>query len=779
MKRFLLGVAVLIIVLAAAFFYFDYADPLPGFPSDEATLVTAADGTPLRVLGNDGAAWSYPVSVDQVSQWYRQALITWQDPGFYWHPGISPVDLARGAWREITGHGDVHASISMQVAELMIPHPATLLGRLEMLFRTLQLELHYSKRQILDMYINHAPFGGALRGVQAASYAYFHKPASKLDHAEAALLAVLPDAPTELRPDLHPTAAATARRRVLKRMAAAGVWTQYAVERANQQALPARMQTYPKLAPLLARRVGRSDGDSSRTHIIRTTIDPTLQRNLELLVRQTAAALPPATSAAVLVVDNRDLSVRAYLGSSSYPDRERFGYVDMITPQRPVGAALDPILYGFALDEGLIDSGSLLTDVPRAFDGYMPADISASYAGPVSVTEALRKGLNIPAVEVLNHFDPRLFVARLRQADVAVKLLNGSVPDLTVIRDGMAASLQQLVRAYSALGRDGMAGKPRLTPDETIEQRRLLSPGAAWIVRRMLSERPPPGQPGLLSSFSKGHKLAWASGASAGFRDRWAVGVTGRYTVGVWVGRPDGTRMPAYYKPFSAVPLLFDVSTALPDLGGWLPRNERPGSVSRTTLCWPLGRPPEGKDDKMCDRRLHAWILDGKVPPTLPIPGALRQAGVAHFKVNPATGLRVTDACGVKNAKELTLPQWPIMLEPWLPQAQRLSERLPQWDPRCPASVRAPVQELHITGVPENRIVRPEPGHDAAFITLSAKGSSETLFWLVNGKLAWTTGPQEAFSYRAPKAGQYRITVMDPRGAYDQMTVQVIDKHKG
>ncbi len=777
MKRFALGVAVLILLLAAAFFYFDYAYPLPGFAPDDATLVTAADGTPLRVIGASGTAWSYPISVNQVSEWYRQALINWEEPGFYWHPGINPVNLVRGVWHEISGHGEVRASLTMRVAELMIAHPPTFLGRLQTLFRTLQLALHHSKQEILDLYINHAPFGGPLRGVQAASYAYFHKPASDLNHAEAALLVALPHAPTALRPDLHPQAARAARGRVLDRMAASGVWPRYAVERAAQQPLPRHMQAYPALAPLLARRVAHN-GQAGGA-VIRTTIDAELQRNLELLVRQTAKALPPATSAAVLVVDNHDLSVRAYLGSSSYPVAGRFGYVDMITPRRPVGSVLNPFVYGLALDAGLIDSASLLADVPRVIDGYIPSDISATYEGPVSVAEALRKALHIPAVEVLNHIDPRVFVARLHAADLAVDVLGQKEPDLSVIRDGLSASLQQLVRAYSALGRNGMAGQPRLTPDQPIEQRRLLSPGAAWIVRHILSGRPAPGAPGLLTRLPEGHRLAWASGASAGLRDRWAVGVTGQYTVGVWIGRPDGTRMPDYYSPYTAVPLLFDVAAALPDRGAWLARNQQPASVSHATVCWPLGHKPAGDDDPLCDRRKQAWVLDDKVPATLPIPGALRQAETVHFKIDPATGLRVTDGCMVKGATEHKLAQWPIMLEPWLPRTLRLSVRLPAWDPRCPKNVRTePASPLHITGLPENRIVRPEPGDNTVFITLGASGSKDILFWLVNGQLAWTTGTHEAFSYRAPGVGQYRITAMDPQGAYDQVTIQVIEARK-
>jgi len=776
MKAVLVAVMVLVASLTGAFFAFDLVDPLPAPPAATSSVVVAANGAPLYVKRGAHGDWRYPVSPRQVSPYLIQALIATEDPGFRHNIGIRPLALARAVWNELLHghHGDV-TTLTMKVADLIEPHPATFAGRLKQVLRALQLTLHNSKQTILGLYLNLSPFGGPIQGVEAASYAYFGEPASQLTRAQAALLVALPDAPTRLRPDLHPKAARQARDRVLSHMAASGAWTRFAVDQARQAPLPQHFRAYPNAAPLLGRRlVARAGTGKPVPAVIHTTISQNLQQSVNAIFSDLGKHLPPATSAALLVMDNRDLAVRAYRGSAVYPQKGHFAFVDMTDKARPVGRVLSPFVYGLAIDAGLIDSASLLADVPRAFGHYIPSPSNNRFLGPVSVADAVKRELHIPAVQVLAHLKPATFVQQLQRAGVTLHVLGGGAPDLTVLDEGAKASLSQLVRTYSALGRAGDSGKPRLTPDAAQKQQRLLSPGAAWITRTMLAAKTAPDDGNQYPTLSADHRLAWARGHSSGGRDLWAVGLSGQYTIGVWIGRPDGTAIPPYYKPVPPLPVLYRVAAALPSEGGWSPDAYRPDSVVQKDICWPLGLPPNPNYTDFCQQRLSAWTLHGRTPPTLHAPDSPRPAGVLRFYVNPDTGQRVSGQCPVPSRQARDVAQWPLMLEPWLPRKLIKQSTPPPWDPACPPEPKPPGDVLHITGAPPHDLIKPGSGAGSSFIVLNAKGGHGVLFWMVNGKLIWTTGPDEAFSYRVPGPGTYTVTVMDARGAYDQVTIDAV-----
>ncbi|WP_187331826.1 transglycosylase domain-containing protein, partial [Pseudomonas endophytica] len=314
--------------------------PLPLPKDDLARVVLAEDGTPLWRFADANGVWRYPVRNEDVSPYYLEALLTYEDRWFYQHPGVNPMALGRAAWQNFTGGRVLSggSTLSMQVARLLDPHARTVPGKLRQLWRTAQLEWHLSKAQILNLYLNRAPFGGTLQGVAAASWAYLGKSPQQLTRSEAALLAVLPQAPSRLRPDRHPGRAQVARDKVLRRLAAYQVWPQMAVDEALQEPLLLAPRLEPSLAPLLARRLNRPHSPP----LIRTTLDASLQRRLEDLLLGWRARLPEHTSAAIIVVETQTMAVRAYLGSVDINDARRFGHVDMITALRSPGSTLKP-----------------------------------------------------------------------------------------------------------------------------------------------------------------------------------------------------------------------------------------------------------------------------------------------------------------------------------------------------------------------------------------------------------------------------------------------------
>jgi penicillin-binding protein 1C len=296
----------------------------------------------------------------------------------------------------------------------------------------------------------------------------------------------------------------------------------------------------------------------------------------------------------MIVVDHTNMKVRGWVGSVDINDDSRFGHIDMVSAIRSPGSVLKPFVYGMALDEGLIHPASLLQDVPRRFSDYRPGNFDSGFHGPVSASDALVRSLNLPAVQVLEAYGPKRFAARLRNAGLPLMLPAGAEPNLSLILGG-AARVWRISWRRTARSPATARRTIALTPDSPLVERPLLSPGAAWIVRRILAGE---AQPVPDASLVQVVPLAWKTGTSYGYRDAWAIGVNARYLIGIWTGRPDGTPVVGQFGFASAVPLLNQVNNLLlarPAMSrGGLPADPRPSSVSAGTVCWPGGQNSAG-----------------------------------------------------------------------------------------------------------------------------------------------------------------------------------------
>ena len=748
--------------------------PLPLPKDDLARVVLAEDGTPLWRFADANGVWRYPVQTAEVSPYYLDALLTYEDRWFYQHPGVNPLALARATWQNLTGARVVSggSTLSMQVARLLDPHSRTFHGKLRQLWRTAQLEWHLSKAEILNLYLNRAPFGGTLQGVAAASWAYLGKSPAQLTHAEAALLAVLPQAPSRLRPDRHPLRAQEARDKVLRRLGEFQVWPPSAVAEALEEPLLLAPRLEPSLAPLRARRLNRPDSPP----LIRTTLDATLQRRLEDLLMGWRARLPEYTSAAILVVEEDSMAVRAYLGSVDIHDAKRFGHVDMISALRSPGSTLKPFLYGMALDEGLIHSESLLQDVPRRYGDYRPGNFSMGFTGAVPASTALSSSLNLPAVQLLEAYGPKRFAAQMRIGGVPLALPALAEPNLALILGGAGSRLEDLVSGYSAFARDGRSATIRLQPDDTLKERPLLSPGSAWIVRRILSGQARPDRDPRAELVQR-PALAWKTGTSYGFRDAWAIGVGPRYLIGVWIGRPDGTPVPGQFGLASAAPLMLQVHDVLTNRdsqrGISAPVKPVPTNVGVAAICWPLGQ-PMSRSDPNCRRQRFAWTLDNTTPPTLQALDQPLSVGLMESVWVNSKGLRVDAHCSGAVLKNIAL--WPAPLEPWLPRAERRDARLPAADPDCPPPALAASSPLSIVGVREGDQLRlPAASQQTLRLNLSALGGSGRRWWFLNGAPLGDSANQDSISASFEQLGRYQLSVLDEAGQTARIEFSVVD----
>lgn len=519
--------------------------------------VLGSDGDLLRAYLAPDGRWRLPASRTDVDPRFLEALLAYEDKRFYDHHGVDPLSMTR-AFFQFATRGEIvsgGSTITMQVARLLEPRrKRSLYAKYRQMVRALQLEQAYSKNEILSLYLTLAPYGGNLEGIRAASFAYFGKEPRRLTLGETALLVALPQSPEYRRPDRHPKHARAARNRVLDRISDSGIFSPAELEAAKAEPVPDARRPMPLGAPHAADDAKAAFAGQS---IIRLTIRARLQRRLERLARERAVALGDAMSVAIVVVENDTGRVLARVGTPDYFDSDRAGQVDLTRAVRSPGSTLKPFIYGLGFEDGLIHPESLIEDRPIRFGDYAPENFDQTFQGTVTVRRALQQSLNVPAVSLLDAVGPSRLLARLDEAGARLKLPEHETAGLALGLGGIGIRLVDLTALYAGLARQGTVlplyereAEPRWP------ERRLMEPVAAWYVGDILRDAPPP--PNAL-----GGRIAFKTGTSYGYRDAWAVGFDGRYTVGVWTGRPDGAPVPGLLGRTAAAPILFDVFARL------------------------------------------------------------------------------------------------------------------------------------------------------------------------------------------------------------------------
>ncbi len=576
-----------------------------------STTVVDRNGKLLRAFAMADGRWRLPVDAKtDVDPGYVALLLAYEDQRFRTHGGVDPWALGRAAFQLVTRGRIVSggSTITMQLARLMEPRRhRSLTAKLHQIVRAIEIERKLDKDQILNLYLTLAPFGGNLEGVRAAAIAYFGKEPKRLSLAEEALLVALPQSPETRRIDRHPEAARAARDRVLDRMVEEGKVSAEDAAQAKAVAVPRIRRPMPMLAPHSAERAMATVKDAP---VIRLTLDLNLQRSLEALARDRAAALGPDISVAIVALDNASGEVLARIGSPNYFDTRRAGQVDMTRAVRSPGSTLKPFIYGLAFEDGVVHPDSLIDDRPVRFGAYAPENFDMTFQGTVSVRHALQMSLNVPAVALLDRVGASRMTSRLRQAGGSLVLPEGEVPGLAMGLGGVGVTLQDLVQLYSGFPRLGTTVPLQeiRRGDARPEPLRLFDRTAAWQVASVLLGTPPPDN-------AVRNRIAFKTGTSYGYRDAWSVGFDGRMTVGVWVGRPDGAPVPGLIGRAAAAPILFDAFARSGKLPAPLPKAP-PGTLiaANARLPLPLRRFRSAGDlvDARATRPLHIQFpLDG------------------------------------------------------------------------------------------------------------------------------------------------------------------------
>ncbi|WP_096084994.1 penicillin-binding protein 1C [Agaribacterium haliotis] len=516
--------------------------------------------------------WRLPPE-SKLPEKYIQALLLYEDKHFYRHWGLDPGALLRAIKLNIQQRRIVSgaSTLSMQLARMLYGNQKrSYLQKFKELLLTFKLEYQLSKDELLIHYASLAPFGGNTVGIGAANWRYFSLPLTELSWSQAALLAVLPNNPAAIHPGRRRQALKNKRDKLLEQLHRHGHIDQLELKLAKLEALPEKPQPMPRSAALLLQSLKQTQPKQQR---FISYIDSNLQQQLHKLTasynRQMQA--DNINNMAVLVIDDRQQEVIAYIGNATLGTQQRHAAkLDLIQRPRSSGSVFKPFLFAQMLEQGLLLPETLVEDIPSYYDGYNPKNYDRSYRGLVPAKHALSQSLNVPAVRMLKNYGVSQFKQDLQQLGFSHLWRPAQDYGLALILGGAETSLWDVANAYSrmnlsAQGRRLSFNKARLSSSDTPKKNEfLLSQGSAWLTQQALLEVNRPGVAGSWQEFRSSQDIAWKTGTSYGWHDAWAIGSNGRYTVAVWAGNANGEEARALSGSRSAAPLMFDIFSYLP-----------------------------------------------------------------------------------------------------------------------------------------------------------------------------------------------------------------------
>ncbi|MDR1397409.1 MAG: penicillin-binding protein 1C [Desulfarculales bacterium] len=728
-----------------------------------STAVYDREGRLLRLTLASDQRFRLWTPLADISPFLRQAIVLHEDQWFYYHPGFNPLSLLRGAWRTY-GQGfnpQGGSTITMQLARLRWSiNTRSITGKLEQIARAMQLELFYSKDEILEAYLNRAPFGYNIEGIGAASLIYFNKTPAELTLPEAISLALLPQAPArrgKLGGGLNPDWLRD-RRRLLSR------WQEHYPLSQQEPALfdlpfnwrPPR--ELPFLAPHFSEQL-LNRAEKGKQALI-STLDLSLQKIVEERLKtfiESRKSLGIVNGAAILL-DSRDMAVKALVGSAAFFDPDIQGQVNGSRAKRSPGSALKPFIYALALEQGLIHPRSMLKDVPTSFAGYRPENFDREFLGAIDATEALRASRNIPALYLARQLNsPNLYQFLLQAGVTGMK--EEQHYGLSLALGGGEISMQEMAGLYAMLANRGMARELRWFRDEPASPpRRLLSAEASFLARAMLTRSHPPQV--TPSAHPLQYPIAWKTGTSWNFRDAWCAGLWGPYVLVVWLGNFSGQGNPALTGEQAAAPLFFSILENIagdyPDLPSWpdLP----PPELKQVEVCAISGDLP----GPWCREKTLTWFIPGISP--IKVDSLHRPLLWDEEK-----GRAVCPAYLPPSAQARTGEFWPSDVAGL--RARQGWSRLP-----LGCLVKGTSQPPRITSpVSYGIYTLPSQAEGLAPLALSAvsDGAVKRLYWFAGDAYIAAASPGQTVFWRPARPGLHHLRVADDQGRADSVMVRV------
>ncbi len=729
------------------------------------------DGRLLRLTLAGDERYRLRVPLKQIAPALIETTLLQEDRHFRSHLGVNPVALLKAAWRTY-GRGDrrVGAStITMQLARLRFGiESRTLPGKLLQILRALQLEWHYSKDEILEAYLNLAPYGGNIEGVEAASRIYFDKPASAITLHEALTLTVIPQSPAARlpQPDNSDSPLTQARSALLELWLAEHPQDELRHERLQLPPQLRQRSELPFKAPHFVDGILARQGNVEQNVV--TTLDLPLQQLLERTLQEYVARESSIgiANASALLVDTRDMGVRALVGSANYHDDTIQGQVDGTRALRSPGSTLKPFIYALGLQQGKILPSTLLKDAPFSLGSYNPENFDREFAGPVTAQDALVRSRNIPAIQVAQMLQAPDLYGFLQQAGVELPH-ESSHYGLALVLGGAEVRMQDLARLYALFAHEGELYPLRFTASDAQPRHGtpLLTPAASFLTLEMLGRNPPPHR-GFRAEWTRDAlPVYWKTGTSYSYRDAWSAGLFGPYALVVWLGNFDGRGNPAFLGREAAAPLFFRMVDAVRSHDALASRPLfPPPEVTRTKVCAVSGQLPGAH----CHHLVEGWFIAG----VSPITTCEIHRSVA---IDRTSGLRRCVADSPEQHTEV-YEVWPSDILAIFQRAGVPRRSPPPYLPSCGIEQRDRDHKApQITSPRTNLTYQYRPGaHNRSQLPLIAISDAEvrTLYWFLNERFVGNSKPQESLLVTL-KPGDYVVRVLDDTGNGDSRELHV------
>lgn len=741
-----------------------------GFDDPYSTVIEDKDGKLLGALISGDGQWRFPPP-ESIPEKIKQCIILFEDRNFEYHPGVDAVALARAVYLNIKNRKIVSggSTISMQVIRLMRKGKSrTISEKIVEMYLAFRLEMMYTKKEILSLYLSHAPFGGNVVGLEAASWRYFGCEPAGLTWADAASLAVLPNAPSMIHPGRNREILRAKRNALLDRLLENEIIDSVTWMLSLGEPLPDKPKPLPQMAPhMLAAMHASHKGQR-----IRTTLDKYLQGMAQDLLNRHVKYLKQNEihNAAALILEVESGNVLAYVGNTTLPGGAHAEMVDVIRAPRSSGSILKPLLYAALLHEGAILPKTLIPDIPTRMTGFSPKNFNETYDGAVYANQALSRSLNIPAVKMLQDYGVERFHAFLQEMGMTSLHRTAGAYGLSLILGGAEATLWDLAGIYASMSRTlnhfyGQSGKynaidfhpPFIIPETSGDELLLtnetrLNAASIWLSYKAMEEVNRPDLEQNWEKFSSARRIAWKTGTSFGFRDAWAIGTDPSYVVAIWAGNADGEGRPGLTGVTAAAPLLFELFGILPASDWFEPPWDEMEKI-------PVCRYSGYRMGPECEEADSMWVpLNGLRSPPCPYHQLIH--------LDPQQQYRVTEHCADVN--DMVHRKWfvlPPAMEWYFKGRHPWYRELPPYKEGCMPEECAGAMEFIYPDW--NAQIFIPVGLDGkageAVLEIAHRNPEAIVYWHLNETYLGQTSHRHQMSI-CPEKGEHIVTVMDATG---------------
>ena len=756
--------AIFIVLVSISFYIFPL--PINDLEKDYSTVHLASNNELLRITLSPSQKYRIKLKLDDISEYLKNGFLFYEDRFFFYHYGVNPIAIMRALLINVQNKKIISgaSTITMQIAKMSEPRPRTLKSKIIEIFRAIQLERKYSKKELLEIYLNIVPMGGNIEGVGAASYLYFGKPAKNLTLGESAILVALPKSPNIYRPDIYPQNAKKQRRKVLSRIGNKLEKSQDIVQKAMEENIPEKRFNNPYQIPNL---LIRTESMGSK-FFKRYTINMALQRYCENVIRKTIKKLKNngCYNGAMILINNKTMEVLAYVGSSDFNDSKHGGQINCANIKRSPGSALKPFLYSMGVEKGMITPQKILFDIERNYDGYNPINFDKKFIGPVTAEEAIINSLNVPAVNLEYELGHSGLVEFLRKAHIIDEKKQLKETGLSLVLGAFPLTLEELVRLYACLANGGKLRELKFLEEARYknEGHQILSQETCYIISTMLSKVERTDLPQSWEFSPTRGKIAFKTGTSFGLKDAWCIGYNPDYTVGVWLGNVNCKGSSVLVGIKVAAPIVvetFNYLTRYKD--SWF---KKPENVKERKVCAVSGEVA----GPYCKKTTTDFYIPGV---------SNNQTCSVHHQIyiRKSDGAEACRYCMNSSPEKYSskiVEIWPPDVASYLRNVNKKVETIPKHNPDCNAietrkglKIKSPMPNgcYVITSVLPVKTQK-------IMLKVQSDVSCEVVYWFVDDRLI-AQGSSDKEFYIAPVEGDHTVVVMNTRGQFDSVKLKV------